>query len=186
MAPEEKAALQRLARLCLGLVLGSAVIIGSSIAMLVTWQVPKTIDVTLCVTNIFLSSMTGAIACLIFLSRGGASSHHAFLGVLLPILYVYTLMVLYFCLKLGIYLSSKAFTKMPRRGEFLFAVIVFWISGLVEIITSLRLPRLLLFLKDFKELPRSRSTKLSDYVFLTPPTNGPNFPSSVHDDDDDL
>jgi len=171
MAPEETLSVRKLARLCLGLTLGSALVLASAIALVVLWQGGATSDMGLSITVAFLAAMSGTIAGLIFWSRGGAASHHAYLSVLLPVLYVFTLFVMYLGVKLAEYVTHNLRRKKLRLSDpeqFIFATISFWLAGSLAIVSALRLPRLMAFLKDFKELPRSRTVRLNESLFLRP------------------
>ena len=153
MAPEEILALTKLSRLTLLLTLGSLLMVASSIAVILVWEGSQTVDSVLVSAVAFLSGMVGCVAGLIFWSRGGAASHHAYMSVLLPLLYVYTLLVLYMSVKLAIFMSTKFDQVLKNhpsaRVPMMFASTTFWIAGFLEIIVTLRLPRLLSFLKDF-------------------------------------
>ena len=188
MAPEETLAVRKLARLCFGLMLGSILVLASSIALVVCWDGGVTSDAGLSIAVAFLAAMSGAIAALIFFTKGGAASHHIYLSILLPVLYIFTLFVLYVSVKLAIYVTHKVRHRVYKKqdsGQFYFAAISFWTSGLLEIISALRLPRLVSFLKDFKELPRSKSIRLNESLFLLP-ENGynPLVASRLEDDDE--
>jgi hypothetical protein len=167
MAPEEAVALTKLSRLTLALTCGSVVMFVSALAVLLVWEGSQTSDSVLTIALVFLSAMVGSVAGLIFLSQGGAASHFSYLGVLLPLLYVYTLLVLYMSVKLALFMSTKFDTKkfLGSKSEFIFAACSFWIAGLAEIIVTLRLPRLHSFLKDFQLLPRSKHVVLKEWVF---------------------
>ena len=64
---------------------------------------------------------------------------------------------------MSIKFDSKKYSG--SKEQFILAACSFWIAGLAEIIVTLRLPRLLSFLKDFQLLPRSKHVVLREWIF---------------------
>jgi hypothetical protein len=168
MAPEEAAAITRLSRVCLALLVGSQVIVASNISVVVLWEGHQTSDFALSLVSIGLALLSGSIAALTFWSKGGCESHHTYLSFLLPVLYVFTLLVLYLSVKLGIFLGLGLEKKVGENATlFLAACIIYWLAAISIIVATLRLPRLVSFLRDFRKLPRSRDIQLSQCLFLS-------------------
>jgi hypothetical protein len=178
MAPEESAAIVRLARVCFGLIVSSFAIAIAGGILVSIWDGRMVVDTVLTISGIVVSGAAGVSGSLIFWVNLGCESHHFYLGLLLPLLYVCSLIVTYLCVKLAIFLSTDM-TKgiQAHKARFIVVTIWFWLSALGQIIATLRLPRLVTFLRDFRKLQRSAHIRLSEWMF-------PKHYSDVYDDDE--
>ena len=177
MAPEETAGIARLARVCLGLIVSSFAITVAGGILLSIWDGKKTVDSVLTISGIVVSGAVGIGASLIFWMNEGCESQHTYLGFLLPLLYVCSLIVTYLCVKLAIFFSTDMTKEIQaHKARFVVISIWFWLSAAGQIISTLRLPRLVSFLRDFRKLPRSAGVRLSEWIF-------PKHYSEVYDDE---
>ena len=178
MAPEESAAIVRLARVCFCLIASSFAIAIAAGILLSIWDGRMVVDTVLTISGIVVSGAAGISGSLIFWVNVGCESHHIYLGLLLPLLYVCSLVVTYLCVKLAIFLSTDMTKEIhAHKARFIIITIWFWLSALGQIIATLRLPRLVTFLQDFRKLQRSANIRLSEWMF-------PKHYSDVFDDDE--
>lgn len=178
MAPEESAAIVRLARVCFGLVASSFAITIAAGILVSIWDGRMVVDTVLTISGIVVSGAAGISGSLIFWVNVGCESHHIHLGLLLPLLYVSCLIVTYLCVKLAIFLSTDMTKEIhAHKARFIVITLWFWLSALGQLIATLRLPRLVTFLRDFRKLQRSANIRLSEWMF-------PKHYSEMYDDDE--
>ena len=156
---EELAAVVKLSRLILMLVVGLSVVVVSGIGSAEARAMqPSSKGVLVCA--IVLASINFLTSTLMLLSRGGASAHFSFISVLLLLLYIYVLIGLYSASSL-IYM---ALFKSGCSGLFKFFTSIYLLGTVLVLICTLQLPPLQDFLRDFRNYHRSNKVYLPRFI----------------------
>ena len=167
VAPEEAVRLVSLARITASLILFSLAACACSVVTLLVWPVTGNRN-GLLISTASLSGSVFLLACMLFLSRGGAAAHAIYMRVMSFILYVSSMVTCYLIGLLIYSLATRAKPAPTSRPALIGLVVGLSIAGLGCIIATLRFPRLLGFVREFQNYPRSRKVNLIDFLISAP------------------